>query len=65
VLLRRMKQVRVLLRDADPVTANVAELAGRYGFTELVRFAGLYREVFGETPSTTLRRSPETRFTGP
>jgi AraC-like DNA-binding protein len=65
VLLRRLKQVRVALRDADPDIANVAELARRHGFTELGRFAGAYRAAFGEAPSTTLRRAPEARFPGP
>ena len=65
VLLRRLKQVRIALRDADPYTANVAELARRFGFTELGRFAGVYRAAFGETPSTTLGRAPETLFAGP
>src|SRR6266436_2830053 len=59
VLLRRLKQVRIALRDADPDRANVAELASRYGFTELGRFAGAYMAAFGETPSTTLRRASE------
>ena len=62
VLLRRLKQVRVALRDADPDIANVAELARRHGFTELGRFAGAYRAAFGEAPSTTLQRAPEARF---
>jgi AraC-like DNA-binding protein len=58
VLLRRLRRVRVALRDADPATASVAEIASGCGFTELGRFAGAYRNVFGESPSTTLRRSP-------
>ena len=58
VLLRRLKAVRIALRDADSATANVAEIAGGCGFTELGRFAGAYRTAFGESPSTTLRRAP-------
>ena len=65
VLLRRLKEVREALRDADPGSANVAEVAHRFGFTELGRFAGTYRTTFGETPSATLRRAPSTRFTAP
>lgn len=65
VLLRRLKDVRIALRDADPDTANVAELARRFGFTELGRFAEAYQAVFGEAPSTTLRRAPGTLFAVP
>jgi len=65
VLLRRLKEVRRALRDADPDTGNVAQAAGRYGFTELGRFAGVYRAAFGEDPSTTLERPPKTNFTSP
>jgi AraC-like DNA-binding protein len=64
VLLRRLKQVNLALRSADASTVDVAELARRFGFTELGRFAGAYQATFGETPSTTLRRSLETRFAG-
>ena len=62
MLLRRLKAVRIALRDADPATASVAEIAGRCGFTELGRFAGAYQTAFGESRSTTLRstRGPRT-----
>jgi len=58
VLLRRLKAARLALRDADPATASVAEIASGCGFTELGRFARAYQTAFGEAPSTTLRRSP-------
>jgi AraC-like DNA-binding protein len=57
VLLRRLKAVRIALRNADPATSSVAEIASGCGFTELGRFAGAYRAAFGESPSTTLRRA--------
>jgi AraC-like DNA-binding protein len=57
LLLRRLNMVWAALRHSSPATATVAEHARRYGFTELGRFAGSYRAVFGETPSTTLRGS--------
>jgi AraC-like DNA-binding protein len=52
--LRRLNLVRSALRRADPAITRVSELARRYGFSELGRFAVTYRTVFGETPSTTL-----------
>jgi AraC-like DNA-binding protein len=33
----------------------VGEVAYRWGFTHLDRFAGAYAKRFGETPSATLR----------
>jgi AraC-like DNA-binding protein len=63
VLLRRLKEVRGALREAEPDTENVAEIAQRFGFAQPGRFAGTYRAIFGETPSTTLQRAPGTRFT--
>lgn len=62
VLLRRLREVRSALREADPDTGNVAEIAQRFGFAQLGRFAGTYRATFGETPSTTLRRPAGMRF---
>jgi AraC-like DNA-binding protein len=37
--------------------ATVTRIALASGFVQLGRFAAEYREIFGETPSTTLRRS--------
>lgn len=62
VLLRRLREVRNALREADPETGSVAEIAHRFGFAQLGRFAGTYRAIYGETPSTTLRRPAATRF---
>ena len=62
VLLRRLKEAHRMLRDSDPNVVHVADVAHRFGFTELGRFAGRYRAIFGETPSTTLQRLPGTRL---
>ena len=51
----RLARVRDELRNAA-ADARVAEVAGRWGFDHLGRFAGEYRRSFGESPSETLRR---------
>jgi AraC-like DNA-binding protein len=59
LLLRRMHLTRRALRTAAPDAATVTDLATRYGFWQLGRFAVEYRSLFGETPSTTLHRRPD------
>jgi transcriptional regulator GlxA family with amidase domain len=36
---------------------SIARIAKSHGFSEPGRFAGAYRALFGETPSTTLLRN--------
>ena len=55
--LQRLGKVRAALRRTDPATANVSDIARRYGFHQPGRFAAQYRAVFGEAPSTTRRLS--------
>ncbi|HXQ05602.1 MAG TPA: helix-turn-helix domain-containing protein [Bradyrhizobium sp.] len=57
LLLRRLNMARSALRRANPATASVAEIARIYQFQEPGRFAVTYRTIFGEMPSSTLRRS--------
>jgi AraC-like DNA-binding protein len=54
---RRLNMVHAILRHAEQPPASVEEVARRYGFSELGRFAAIYRTVFGELPSTTLQRT--------
>jgi AraC family ethanolamine operon transcriptional activator len=54
---RRMQLVHRALRNGDPDAASISAVARRYGFRGLGRFAADYRALFGELPSTTLRRS--------
>ena len=55
--LRRMSLVYRALWRGDADAASVSAAARRYGFRHLGRFAASYRALFGELPSTTLRRS--------
>jgi len=54
--LRRMDQARRALSLADPMGKTVTTIANDYGFWELGRFSVAYRKLFGESPSTTLRK---------
>ena len=51
----RLRRARDDLLAADPGTAKVTDVAIRWGFLQLGRFAAQYRERFGESPSATLR----------
>jgi len=62
--LRRLNRVRSELRAAEPATTRVTDVATRWGFWQLGRFASEYRALFGEYPSETLsgrRRSTAAR----
>jgi AraC-like DNA-binding protein len=54
--LRRMYLVHRELLKADPAKSTVTNIVTDQGFWELGRFSVAYRTLFGETPSTTLRR---------
>jgi AraC-like DNA-binding protein len=55
VRMARLKKARDDLRRADP-QASVTDIAMKWGFGHLGRFAVEYRRRFGESPSQTLRR---------
>ncbi|MFG1954262.1 AraC family transcriptional regulator [Micromonospora sp. NPDC048830] len=53
----RLRRAHVDLQAADPARHTVAQIAGRWGFVHLGRFAAAYRQRYGEAPSATLYRS--------
>jgi AraC family transcriptional regulator, ethanolamine operon transcriptional activator len=52
----RLSEVRRAL-SSDVKGGTITEVAMRFGFHELGRFAAQYRERFGESPSQTRRRA--------
>jgi len=55
MLRERLQGVRRALRDRTVKDMTVTSVATDYGFYELGRFAGAYKQLFGEAPSATLR----------
>jgi transcriptional regulator GlxA family with amidase domain len=51
----RLDRARDDLKRAEPSMTTVGEIARRWGFAHLGRFAGRYRARFGVDPSDTLR----------
>lgn len=57
--MRRMNLARRALQSADAESTTVTDVATDFGFWELGRFSVAYRSLFGELPSTALRRPPD------
>lgn len=53
----RLARVHQDLTSADPARVTVTEVAYRWGFVHMGRFAGAYRRRYGQSPSQTLRAS--------
>jgi AraC family ethanolamine operon transcriptional activator len=54
--LRQLHAVRNALLDADPGSTTVTAVLVQYNIDQFGRFAGVYRSLFGESPSETLSR---------
>ena len=52
---RRLEAARMELINARPENAKVSDIALRYGFSELGKFSLLYKSVYNEKPSETLK----------
>ncbi|PVB62324.1 helix-turn-helix domain-containing protein [Labrenzia sp. 011] len=52
----RLNLVRTTLLAGNPQDTTVTEVAMRFGFLHLSRFAGDYKQIFEEAPSATLTR---------
>ncbi len=52
----RLNRIRAKLVSETERTCTITVVANEWGIGELGRFAGWYRELFGELPSQTLRR---------
>jgi AraC-like DNA-binding protein len=64
---KRLCAIHSVLRDNDPATTTVAQVAIQHGFIELGRFSHYYHSLFGEYPSETLgghgaRVDPESKL---
>ena len=53
----RLSEVRRTLATPDGAAATITEVASRFGFHELGRFAAAYRAAFGEHPSETRQKT--------
>ncbi|MGM4922169.1 helix-turn-helix domain-containing protein [Tardiphaga sp. 804_B3_N1_9] len=66
---KRLCSVHTALLEADSRMATIADVAMQYGFINLGRFAGDYRDLFGEYPSHTLsgglRKTRSIRYPDP
>jgi AraC family ethanolamine operon transcriptional activator len=54
--IRRLNGVRHALKESNPETDTVLGIANRYGFWHMGHFSRNYKQMFGESPSETLKR---------
>ncbi|MBV9594560.1 MAG: helix-turn-helix transcriptional regulator, partial [Actinobacteria bacterium] len=56
----RLRRAHDDLLRADPATTTIGDIAHRWGFAHLGRFAATHAQRYGELPSYTLRRTRST-----
>jgi transcriptional regulator GlxA family with amidase domain len=56
--MQRLKQVRDRLEQAHPLATTVFDTAYQWGFWHMGHFSRDYKQMFGESPSDTLKRKP-------
>lgn len=64
LLCNRLNGLQGDLRQARADASSVTEIASRWGFVEFGRAAVYYKELLGESPSTTLARDPRRQSKG-
>jgi AraC-like DNA-binding protein len=64
VLRLRLHRIRYAILSDQEKSATITAVANTWGISELGRFAGWYRDLFGELPSETLRRARESAASG-
>jgi AraC-like DNA-binding protein len=57
IKLRKMRKIFQQLSSAQSGVRSVSQIAFEYGFNHMGRFSAEYRQLFGELPSETLRRT--------
>ncbi len=55
----RLHSVRQVLKNADPETTKIIDVANQYGFWSAGHFTRDYKILFGELPSVTLKNSDQ------
>jgi len=53
---QRLHAIREILRQGVPNSSSITQISMSFGFDDVGRFAGYYRELFGELPSRTVKR---------
>jgi AraC family ethanolamine operon transcriptional activator len=58
---RQLDEIRIALLAAQPIETSITAVAARFGVWDFSLFARNYKALYGETPSTTLKRPASPR----